>query len=223
MSYETEKLNNNQNLHETAEDKKISLLSEVFSFIKILILCLFCVWFIHSFIVEGYEVWGPSMMETLNEGDRILVFKLPCVLRRFSFLPERWKIHEGDIIVFEGVKEDDRRYVKRVISMVPSDFSDKAVVNASNNVSQDVLQKKVEYSRDRVYINNHLLDEPYLDSKLKNSNDEDLVFLRPGECYVLGDNRKISKDSRFFGPITEDQIVGKVVFRFWPLNKMGWL
>ncbi len=222
MSSETEEIKNTSNQQETEKDTGDSVLSEIFAFIKLLLLFIFCVWFIHSFVIEGYEVWGPSMRGTLNEGDRILVFKLPCVLRKFPLLPERWKIHEGDIIVFEGKGEDDRRYVKRVIAMVPSDLSSR-IVSASENTSYEVPQKKVEYSKNRVYVNNNLIEESYLDSNFKNSDEEDIVFLHPGEYYVLGDNRRISKDSRYFGPITEDQIVGKAVFRFWPLNKIGWL
>lgn len=222
MSDATEELKNTPNQQETEKNNGDSVLSEIIAFIKLLLLFVFCVWFVHSFVIEGYEVWGPSMRGTLNEGDRILVFKLPCVLNRFPLIPERWKVHEGDIIVFEGKGEDDRRYVKRVIAMVPSDSSGK-IVSASENTSQEIPQKKVEYSKNRVYVNNNLIEEPYLDSDFKNSDEEDLVFLHPGEYYVLGDNRRISKDSRYFGPITEDQIVGKAVFRFWPLNKIGWL
>ncbi len=222
MSSETEEIKNTSEHQQTEKNTGDSVLSEIFAFIKLLLLFIFCVWFIHSFIIEGYEVWGPSMRGTLNEGDRILVFKLPCILKRFPLFPEQWKIHEGDIIVFEGKGEDDRRYVKRIIAMVPSDSPSK-IVSASENTFREVPQKKVEYSRDRVYINNNLLEEPYLDSNFKNSDEEDMVFLHPGEYYVLGDNRRISKDSRYFGPITEDQIVGKAIFRFWPLNKIGWL
>lgn len=205
----------------SSENNEYSVISEIISITKFLLLFAFCIWFIHSFIIEGYEVCGPSMKGTLDDGDRIIVFKLPCVLRQFP-LPERWKIHEGDIIVFEGKGEDNRRYVKRVIAMLPSDASRK-LVNASDNTSQELIQKKVEYSKSRVYVNNNLIDEPYLNAEYKNSDEEDMVFLHSGEYYVLGDNRRISKDSRYFGPIKEEQIVGKAIFRFWPLNKIGWL
>ncbi len=221
MGDEVEAKQDIQNPQDVSEKNDDNVIRELFSFVKILIIFVFIVWILHSFVIEGYEVWGPSMKGTLNEGDRILVFKLPCVLKRIP-LPESWKIHEGDIIVFEGKGEDNRRYIKRVIAMVPSDTSGK-IVSASENISQNIPQKKVEFSRDRVYINNNLLDEPYLVPEYKDSNEDDMIFLHPGEYYVLGDNRRISKDSRFFGPIKEEQIIGKAVFRFWPLNKIGWL
>jgi len=196
-----------------------SVYQEVFSFLKLLLAIILFWWVIHTFVIEGYEVWGPSMMNTLSEGDRIIVFKLPCILRNFPYLPESWKIHEGDIIVFQGKGENERRYVKRVVAMVPS--SSGKVVNASGIKNQDYPIKKVEYINSQLYINSRVVQEDYLDPYFRSSNEEDVVYLKPGECYVLGDNRKNSKDSRYFGPITEDQIVGKAIFRFWPLNKIG--
>ncbi len=222
MNCETEEIRNSSTQQEVYKSSGDSVLNEIFAFVKLLFIFILCVWFIHSFVVEGYEVWGPSMKGTLNEGDRILVFKLPCVLKRFPLIPEQWKIHEGDIIVFEGKGEDNRRYVKRVIAMVPSNSSNR-IVSASENTMQEISQKKVEYLNNRVYVNNTLLDEPYINFEFKGSDEDDMIFLNPGEYYVLGDNRKVSKDSRYFGPITEDQIVGKAVFQFWPLSKIGWL
>ncbi len=221
MGDEVEAKQDIQNPQDVSEKNDDNVIRELFSFVKILIIFVFIVWILHSFVIEGYEVWGPSMKGTLNEGDRILVFKLPCVLKHFP-MPESWRIHEGDIIVFEGKGEDNRRYIKRVIAMVPSNTSEK-IVSASENISQNIPQKKVEFSKNRVYVNNNLKEEPYLVQEYKESNEEDMVLLHPGEYYVLGDNRRISKDSRFFGPIKEEQIIGKAVFRFWPLNKIGWL
>ena len=107
MNCETEEIRNSSTQQEVYKSSGDSVLNEIFAFVKLLFIFILCVWFIHSFVVEGYEVWGPSMKGTLNEGDRILVFKLPCVLKRFPLIPEQWKIHEGDIIVFEGKGEDE--------------------------------------------------------------------------------------------------------------------
>ncbi|MCX8064669.1 MAG: signal peptidase I [Candidatus Hydrogenedentes bacterium] len=195
-----------------------SFYQEVFSFIKILFVVLLFLWVMHTFVIEGYEVWGPSMMTTLSEGDRIIVFKLPCVLKNFPYLPESWKIHEGDIVVFQGKDRNERRYVKRVVAMLPSSGK---VVNASGIKNHEYPIKKVEYSNSKVYVNNRVIEENYLNPHLSSSNEEDVVYLHPGEYYVLGDNRKNSKDSRIFGPILEEQIIGKAIFRFWPLSKIG--
>ncbi len=200
-------------------EETTSVYQELISFVKLLFFVVFVWWVMHTFIIEGYEVWGPSMMGTLSEGDRIIVFKLPCVFRNFPYLPESWKIHEGDIVVFQGKGENERRYVKRVVAMLPSSSGN--IVNASGIRGQDYPLKKVEYVNSKLYINNRIVQEDYLDPYWGSSDEQDVVYLKPGECYVLGDNRKNSKDSRFFGPITEDQIIGKAIFRFWPLNKIG--
>ena len=70
-------------------------------------------------------------------------------------------------------------------------------------------------------MNNRRLDERYLD--YDRDEDEDSlpeVRLMPGSSYVLGDNRNESKDSRSFGPITNDRIVGKALLCFWPPSKI---
>lgn len=75
-----------------------------------------------------------------------------------------------------------------------------------------------------VYVNQQLIDEPYLREKAYGEPNIDFPYQVPDErVFVLGDNRAVSVDSRntSVGCVTSEQIVGKVVFRIWPLNKMG--
>ena len=75
-----------------------------------------------------------------------------------------------------------------------------------------------------VYVNNVLLDEPYLDDKSYGETNIELPYQVPeGKIFVMGDNRSVSIDSRntSIGCIAEEQIVGKIVFRIWPLTQMG--
>ena len=75
-----------------------------------------------------------------------------------------------------------------------------------------------------VYVNNVLLDEPYLDDKSYGETNIELPYQVPeGKIFVMGDNRSVSIDSRntSIGCISEEQIVGKIVFRIWPLTQMG--
>ena len=75
-----------------------------------------------------------------------------------------------------------------------------------------------------VYVNNVLLDEPYLDDKSYGETNIELPYQVPeGKIFVMGDNRSVSIDSRntSIGCIAEEQIVGKIVFRIWPLAQMG--
>ena len=75
-----------------------------------------------------------------------------------------------------------------------------------------------------VYVNGQQIEEPYLDQKAFGEPDIDFPYQVPDErVFVLGDNRSVSIDSRHYavGCVTSEQIVGKIVFRVWPLNKLG--
>ena len=84
-------------------------------------------------------------------------------------------------------------------------------------------QVKIDDEGD-VYVNNAKIDEPYLRQKTKGDTDIEFPYTVPnGKLFVMGDNRALSLDSRNFsiGCIAEEQIVGKIVFRVWPLIKIG--
>jgi signal peptidase I len=75
-----------------------------------------------------------------------------------------------------------------------------------------------------VYVNNQRLDEAYLPgAELEHSDAPMTVVLEPGEYFVLGDNRRDSKDSRRFGAIEDESVIGVAVVRFWPLSEFGLL
>ncbi len=156
-----------------------------------------------KFIVTPYTIKGESMDPTLKDGERVAVNIIGY---------KTGGLEKGNVVVFHANKNDD--YVKRVIG-VPGD--------------------KVEYKNDTLYVNGKKQDEPYLNYNLKHKQGDyitgtfqvkDLPNANPksnvipkGKYLVLGDNREVSKDSRAFGLIDEDQIVGKVSFRFWPFSE----
>jgi len=176
-------------------------------------------WGLKTFVAEGYEVQGDSMAPTLLDGERILVFKLPMQLSRMSLFSEIIPFREGDIIVFDGA--DNKRYVKRVVAAHPERRANTVNARTRDDSSDNVV--KVEYDHGVLRVNNWLVDEPYLTDRERESPDWDLCLLKPGECYVLGDHRSMSKDSRSFRAVPDDRIVGKAVFRFWPLSRFGWV
>ena len=111
------------------------------------------------------------------------------------------KFQTGDIIAFYY---NNNILVKRVIA------------NAGDWVDMDL--------DGNVYVNQQLIDEPYLDEKAFGEPDIDFPYQVPEDrVFVLGDNRDVSIDSRYksVGCVTSEQIVGNIVFRIWPLTKLG--
>ncbi len=165
------------------------------NFILIIVFSIVSVVFLRLYVFSNYEVEGESMMPTLQDGNLLIVDKLDA---RFG------KIERFDIIVFQGRHDD---YVKRVIGL-PGD--------------------KLEYRDDSLYINDKKIEEPFLysykqrliggnltgDFTLDEITGED--FIPEGYYFVIGDNRLGSWDSRHFGLVSHDKIVGKVFVRYWP-------
>lgn len=105
-------------------------------------------------------------------------------------------IDYGDIVVLDEEKEGEI-IIKRIIGM-PGD-----TVSIRDNT---------------IYVNGEEVEEDYAYGE---TSDYEEITLDDDEYFILGDNRPISKDSRYFGPVKEDEIIGKVIFRLWPFNKFG--
>ena len=161
--------------------------------------------------IQNYRVEGFSMQPTLAEGQCLLVNKLAYFnvdkghLSRYfplidgedgeiSYLvrpPER-----GEIIVFRFPDDPSRNFVKRVIA-VPGD--------------------SIEIRRGAVFVNDELIDEPYLREPSRSTIMARTV-MGPEEFFVMGDNRVHSNDSRSWGPVPLENIVGRVWVSYWPLS-----
>ncbi|MDE0067888.1 MAG: signal peptidase I [Acidimicrobiaceae bacterium] len=162
---------------------------------------------IRMFLVQAYYIPSSSMEETLRNDDRVLVNKLSY---RFG------DVERGDVIVF--AKPDDalgdiKDFIKRVIALEGETIS---------------------FSNGRVLIDGEALDEPYVDrpstfvnGRLMNCANEpaaaDYCLVPQGTVFVMGDNREGSTDSRTFGPIEIDSIVGRAFIKVWPLGDIGFL
>lgn len=105
-------------------------------------------------------------------------------------------INRLDIIVLDEEK-DNEKIIKRVIGL-PGET--------------------VAIKKGKIYINDKVIDDKYAYGE---TSDYDKVTLEDDEYFILGDNRLISKDSRYFGPIKENEIKGKIVFRLFPFTKIG--
>ena len=194
---------------------------ELFDFAKIVLLILVLLYATRTFVVEGYEVQGPSMIPTLHTGERILVFKLPFQLYKIGLFGEALPFDEGDIVVFDGPDDAKKRYVKRLVAQGPPGHDSNTVGAAPTD---DESATVVRLEDGSVYVNNQKVLEPYLNLPLDSSRYlSRMVEVHSGEYYMLGDNRDLSKDSRTFGSVKEKDIIGRAVLRFWPLSRFSLL
>lgn len=150
----------------------------------------------YLFILQPNQVRGASMEPTFLSGDYILTSKITYKLRT----PER-----GDVVVFKSPKNKDIDYIKRVIGLP----GDTVVVRNSE-----------------VFVNDTLVPETYIAAKTNLWDGGFLVenvpiTVAPDHYFVMGDNRPRSSDSREFGTITVDDIIGYVFYRYLPADKMG--
>lgn len=111
----------------------------------------------------------------------------------FFHSPER-----GDVVVFRYPQDPSRDFIKRVVGL-PGEA--------------------VSIRSGKVFINDLLLDDPF--SQGTGSRDGEWK-LGPDQYFVMGDNRAQSSDSRFWGPVPRDNVIGKAMLIYWPLSSWGW-
>jgi signal peptidase I len=162
---------------------------------------------LNTFVIQSYQVDGQSMETTLQNNDRLIVNKLPRTIARIDghqFVP-----HRGDIIIFNQAGLPgyigEKQLIKRVIGL-PGDH----VVVANGHITIYDKAHPGGFDPDKAGI--------YSIAAKTTVGGYDGV-LGPNQLFVCGDNRPNSEDSRYFGPISTDQVVAKLVFRIMPLNK----
>ncbi|MEA3560277.1 MAG: signal peptidase I [Candidatus Omnitrophota bacterium] len=149
---------------------------------------------IRIFIVQAFKIPTSSMEPTLMRGDRILVNKF---IYRFKE-PERW-----DIVVFKYPLNPKKDFIKRLAAKEG---------------------EKVTIINGRVFIDNKMVDNPYLSEYYSNQGDygrENLKINIPKDnLFALGDNSFNSKDSRYWGFVPRKNLIGKAFLIYWPLNRI---
>ena len=208
-------------VQEASAVKPANIKAEVAELVKMVVWFLVLFFMLKIFVIEGYEVQGPSMEPTLWNNERILVFKLPHRLSRM--LPGYQPIKPGDIVVFERTEDAGKRYVKRVVAEgVPRQNGNTVDAQGREDDGPSTVSLRIENGK--VFVNNRRVEEAYLPVDIEESfDDSDRAELKPGEYYVMGDHRSVSKDSRVFGPVDDEKVIGRAVLRFWPLSRFGLL
>jgi signal peptidase I len=171
---------------------------------------------IKTFLVQAFFIPSGSMHDTLLEGDRVMVNKLAY---RFGD-PAR-----GDVIVFDNPQHtgDDGEtifgaLVRHVTESLGLSSPDSALIKRVIAVGGETI----DIRQNQVYVDGVALDEPYV--KEGSHMPRYGPFTVPeGQVFVMGDNRSQSTDSRVFGPISEDTIIGRAFVRVWPPSRWGGL
>ena len=162
---------------------------------KIVIIAAVIVIPIRYFLFQPFFVRGQSMDPNFENGDYLIIDEISYRFRN----PAR-----GEVIVFKSPQDSSQRFIKRIIGL-PGETVE--IKNGQITISKDGQIQVLDESS-------------YLVSRLATSG-EVKVSLAPNEYFVLGDNRAFSFDSRRFGILPEENIIGRVVFRAWPFVAMA--
>ena len=160
--------------------------------IKVVVIAVGTVYLVRTFLVQPFLVSGSSMVPNFHGGDYLLIDELTYRFRK----PER-----GEVVVFHSPGDPSVFFIKRVIGL-PGE--------------------KIEIRNGRVFVVNQghpegvMLDESYLPENLVTSGG--IVMLAEDQYFVMGDNRLHSLDSRRWGPLSAESIVGLVRLRLWPIG-----
>ena len=172
----------------------------IFELIKIVVISVVIIVPIRYFLIQPFYVKGASMEPTFYDHEYLIIDEISY---RFND-PRR-----GDVIVFRYPRDPQEYFIKRVIGL-PGE--------------------KIQIKEGGVYIYNKEnpagfpLEEKYLLADLKtHSSTNEIVSLDKDEYFVLGDNRNSSKDSRIFGAVERNFLIGRVLWRGWPFSRAGFI
>jgi len=184
-----------------SEERSAPSRQEVFAFvwevIKVVVISVVIIVPIRFFLVQPFFVKGASMEPTFDDGNYILIDEISYRFRE----PAR-----GDIVVFRSPQDRSQFFIKRVVGLP---------------------EETVEIKDNKITVYNQefrqglILDEGSYLSVGQQTSGNYRIKLDPKEYFVLGDNRMKSSDSRYWGPVNESFITGRVFFRALPLRQAG--
>ena len=179
----------------------------VFDYVEMFVFTVAVVILLLSFCFRLCVVSGPSMNDTLLNGENLIVSNL-------FYTPDT-----GDIIVFHQTSETNDKFNEPIVKRV--------IATEGEFVKIDYAQGKVFVSSDNVFTEDEVLQEDYIikgkPNYLPHTQNVFVYEVPEGHLFVMGDNRPVSADSRYGAVdfVDERRVLGKVLFRVTPLNKFG--
>ena len=175
---------------------KDNIKAVVIEYARIVVIALVIALLVRTYVAEARYIPSESMLPTLKIGDHLIIDKISYEIKGLK------DIQRGDIVVFDPPaavqSNDDIPFIKRVIAL-PGET--------------------VSVNKGTVYINGEPLNEPYI---MEKPAVDFKPYTVPGDMvFVMGDNRNHSNDSRYWGPLPAQNIIGKAEFRYFPINDIG--
>ena len=173
----------------------------------VVVLALGAALLVRVFVLQQFYISGPSMEATMFQDNRVLVNKLSYRLH---------DIHRGDVVVFDRITVDGELVqhddlIKRVIALPGEKIS---ITDCKVSINGKLLNEP--------YLNDYDLAQPLLEDRCRVPTMEE-TLIPNGQLFVMGDNRPQSFDSRMFGSIEQNLVVGRAFVIIWPLGKAKFL
>lgn len=187
-------------------------LKDFASFVGVLVVAGILAFLLITFVFRSYAVDGPSMETTLQNQDKLIVWKVPRTIAKITgndYIPNR-----GDVVIVNLINSaacgqtGEKQIIKRALGL-PGE----RVVVKDGKLTIYNSQQPGGFSPDDTLPYNK-------DNRIPYTTDNVDVTLKANQVFLAGDNRSDSCDSRAFGPIEADQIIGKLVIRLLPANKI---
>ncbi len=184
-----------QKQEENKESFTQSFKQSLWEFVKFIVIAAVIVVPIRLWVAQPFIVSGSSMVPTFENGEYLVIDEFSYHFRQ----PAR-----GEVIIFRYPQDHSKFFIKRIAGL-PGE--------------------RLEIKNSKIYVYNtefpegFTLDESYLSKNLAMADTS--ITLGNTEYYVLGDNRTMSSDSRYWGPLSNDLVIGRAWLRLWPFDKIS--
>lgn len=173
-----------------------SFIYAIWEIVEVALIAVVSVLIIRNFLVQPFLVNGASMEPNFHNNDYLMIDEISYRFRE----PQR-----GEVVVFKYPGNESFYYIKRIIGL-PGE-------------SVKIKDGKIIIFNEN-YSNGLVIDEKYISPNFSANGKDEEIKLADNEYFMMGDNRRSSFDSRNWGPLKKDEIIGLVRLRLWPINNV---